>query len=99
MPTWSRPRPGGGCTSTCCGGTHETSPDASLPVALVPLLFDDSGVAGGADAVAELRVGMPGNIRLHGLPVILVVADALAVGADRQEPAQGFDLGERGLKL
>src|SRR5206468_1455757 len=39
-----------------------------------------------ADAVGELRLGVPLDVALDLLPVVLVVADLLAVGADRQQP-------------
>ena len=42
-------------------------------------------VAARADTVAERRVRMAGKVRFDRLPVILVVAYLLAVGADRQD--------------
>src|SRR5438876_778830 len=52
-----------------------------------------------ADAVGELRLGVPLDVALDLLPVVLVVADLLAVGADRQEPVEQLHAGERGLEL
>src|SRR2546426_1825770 len=55
---------------------------------LVELRLDHLAVAVGADAVAELHLRVRGDILLHLLPVVLVVADLLAVGANRKESAQ-----------
>src|SRR5438034_10106351 len=38
-----------------------------------------------ADAVGELRLGVPLDVALDLLPVVLLVVDLLAVGADRQK--------------
>src|SRR5687767_1062880 len=43
---------------------------------------------GGADAVRELCVRVLGDVHLDALPVVLVVANAFAVAADRQQTAQ-----------
>src|SRR5216683_3456353 len=48
-----------------------------------------------ADAVAELGLGMGGDIRFHLLPVISVVTNFFAISANRQQPLQLFHLGER----
>src|SRR6184192_2213716 len=45
-------------------------------------------VARRADAVAELRLRMVGDIPLDLLPVLIVAADPLAVAADRQQSVQ-----------
>ncbi len=55
--------------------------------------------AGRANPVAELRVRVLGDVGLHLLPVVLVAPDPLAIGADRQKPAQLFDLRQRVLQL
>src|SRR5207237_10049685 len=60
----------------------------------VKLRLDDLFVAIGAKAVAEFGVGVQGEIALDLLPVLLVVVDFFAVGADRQDAAQLFDLGK-----
>src|SRR2546430_2346329 len=52
-----------------------------------------------ADAVGELRLGVPLDVALDLLPVVLVVADLLAVGADRQGAVEQLHAGERGLEL
>src|SRR5436190_12016429 len=52
-----------------------------------------------ADAVAELRVGVLGDVLFDLLPVLVVAADPLAVAADRQEPVQRLDVGQRLLQL
>ena len=59
----------------------------------------DGGVTGRANTMAELRVGVLGDVPLHLLPVLIVAANALAVAADREEAAQLFDVGERRLQL
>src|SRR5687767_12308444 len=51
------------------------------------------------DAVAESRVGVLRDVLLDALPVVLVVAYALAVRADREDGAQRPHFGERGLQL
>jgi len=48
----------------------------------------------GTDAVAEIGVGVFLDEFFKAFPVSLVVPDASAVGADRQQPRQGSDLGE-----
>src|SRR6516225_4494318 len=42
----------------------------------------------GADAVPETDIGMRTNVAFHLMPVVLIVAYFLAVGADRQEPLE-----------
>src|SRR5258706_15647574 len=51
----------------------------------VELGLDDLAVAVGADAVAEADVGVVRDVLLHLLPVVPVIPDLLAVGADGQE--------------
>ena len=46
------------------------------------------------DAVTELRRGVPRDVGLDSVPVVLVVADALAVRADGQELLQGPHFGQ-----
>jgi len=46
-----------------------------------------------ADAVGELCLGVPLDVALDLLPVVLVVAHLLAVGADRQEPLEQLHAG------
>src|ERR1700736_5496926 len=58
------------------------APSARLP------LRDDGLVAAGTDAVAELHVRVLADVLFDLLPVVLIVADALAVAADRQEAVQ-----------
>jgi len=41
--------------------------------------------------MAELRLGMAGNIFLDFVPISLVIPDLLAVGADRHDAPQRFD--------
>ena len=55
--------------------------------------------AGRADAVGKRRVGVFRHVHLHALPVVTVVADPLAIGADRQQSAKAPDVVERGLQL
>src|SRR5207247_2227384 len=52
-----------------------------------------------ADAVAELRLRMLADIHLDFIPIAVVVAHLLARRADRQQPAQHFDLPEGVLKF
>jgi hypothetical protein len=61
-----------------------------------PVPFDD---ALGADAVAEERVGMVRDVAFELVPALLVVADLLAVAADRDEAAEGLDAAERVAQL
>src|SRR4051812_39336954 len=49
------------------------------------------------DAVAELGVGMLGDVALDLHPVLVVVADPFAVAADRQQTAQLLHVRERRL--
>jgi len=49
--------------------------------------------------VAEARRRMPGDVVLDGVPVVLVVADLPAIGADRKDRLQRLHLGERRLQL
>src|SRR5436190_16242681 len=58
---------------------------------LEPHLLLYFGETGGADAVAELGVGVLADVALQLLPVVLVIPDALAIGADRQETRQLLD--------
>lgn len=46
----------------------------------------------GTDAVGESDVGVFRQVFVDGLPVVLVVADLVAVRADRQEAFEGDDL-------
>jgi hypothetical protein len=43
------------------------------------------------NAVAELGIGMLVNVALEFLPGLLVVTDAVAMHADRQNALKGFD--------
>src|SRR3954454_5589805 len=52
-----------------------------------------------ADAVAEAHVAVLAHVLLDLLPEVLVVADLLAPGADRNEPLQPFNLSKRLLQL
>src|SRR5437867_901074 len=65
----------------------------------IELGLDDAAVAIGADAVAELHVGMVADVLLDLLPVILVVTDLLAVRANRKQPAQLAHARQRLLEL
>src|SRR5262245_15881569 len=47
-----------------------------------------------ADAVAEVDVGAAGEVFIDLLPVVVVVADLLAVGADGEQQAEAVDLGK-----
>ena len=49
--------------------------------------------------MAEMQVGMSAQESLDLLPVVLVVADLLAIRTNRQQPAQRFDLGKRLLQF
>src|SRR5687768_11396118 len=51
---------------------------------LFELRFDDRFITGRADAVAEPGFRMGADITVDLLPVILVIANVLAVGADRE---------------
>src|SRR2546422_8991916 len=52
-----------------------------------------------ADAMRELSLRTVPNVDLDLAPVALVVADLLAGGADRDQPAQGLDVREGLLQL
>jgi hypothetical protein len=54
--------------------------------------FDVQVVTVRANTVTELGTGMFGDVVLNRLPVVLIVANVLAVRADRQQPLQGLDL-------
>src|SRR6266404_2742980 len=56
-------------------------------------------VAGGADAVAELRLGVVGDVAFDLLPVLIVPANALAVAADRQQPMELLHIRQRLLQF
>src|SRR5439155_263902 len=58
------------------------------------LRLDHLVVAVRTDAVAELHVGVRGHVLLDLLPVVAVVANLLAVRADRQQAAQLPDAGQ-----
>src|SRR5690349_9139349 len=79
-PEASLPRKRGEVPPAYAGGSPKTilqSPHRQ------PLFLHDALEAVRADAVAEPRVGVSGEVALHLLPVVLVVADFLAVRADR----------------
>jgi len=63
------------------------------------LRFDDILKTGRTDVVAEHRVRMVRDVGFDRLPVVLIVADALAVHADRQYFLQLLHFGERALQL
>ena len=63
------------------------------------LRFEDRAVAVGTDAVAQLRLGVMGNVGLDSLPVILIVANALAVHANRQYLPQLGQFSQRRLQF
>jgi len=74
--------------------------------ALGEFLFPNLLQAVRADAVGELNVGMFGYVVFQVLPVILVVADALAVSTNRKEAPElpdlslgGFEFGHTVSKL
>src|SRR5690606_29869106 len=52
-----------------------------------------------ADPVAEPGLRVPGDVALHGVPEVLVVAHLPAVRADGDYLAQRPDLGQRALQL
>src|SRR6185436_17699408 len=70
--------------------------DAALAAHLVQFRRH-RGVARRTDAVAELRIGVLRDVALNLLPVLIVAADALAVAADRQQPVELLDAGQRNL--
>src|SRR5688572_15537184 len=49
-----------------------------------------------ADAVAEVRCGMLGDIVLDLLPLAVLIPDILAVGADREDALEHLHPGARG---
>src|SRR5438046_8864439 len=55
---------------------------------VVKLRFHDFLPAFRANAVAEPKVGMGANVFFYPVPVILIVADTLAVAANGQEALQ-----------
>src|SRR5207245_6003577 len=65
----------------------------------VELGFDHIAVAVRADAVTELDIGVIADVLLDLLPVVLVVADLLAVRADRQQSPQLAHADDRLLQL
>src|SRR3990172_2195234 len=70
---------------------------SSRPPPLLELARHHRGAAVRADAVAEGGVGVLADVALQLFPRVLVVADLLAVGADRQHALQARDLGQRPL--
>src|SRR5437870_4552977 len=63
-------------------------------LALVHLGFDDPLVTVRADPMTEAGFRMFGDIGLDLAPVVPVVADLLAVGADGEQSLELFDPGE-----
>src|SRR3989338_5695661 len=70
---------------------------SSRPLPLLELARHHRAAAVRADAVAEGGVGVLADVALQLFPRVLVVADLLAVGADRQHALQARDLGQRPL--
>src|SRR5262249_18974018 len=58
------------------------------------VFFQQVLVARRADAVAKLRSGMGAEVLLELLPVVAVVADALAVRANGEKPLELLDLAQ-----
>src|SRR6058998_1731793 len=58
----------------------------------VQLRLDVLAVALRADAVAELGLGPPFDIPLERAPLVLIVPDALAIAANRQQALEGVEL-------
>ena len=73
--------------------------DGRLGSVGIELRFDDALKAVGTNAVAELRLGMRADVGFHLLPVIVVVADLLAVSADRQQAMELLDARQRAGQL
>src|SRR5258705_8383918 len=71
------------------------STSASATFELPQLRPHDRLETPGTDAVAELAVRMPRDVRLHRQPVVLIVANLLAVRADRKDLPQRPHLRER----
>ena len=69
------------------------------PPELLQLWADLVLVARWADAVGKLHWGVRCDVRLHRLPVVLLIADTLAVGTNRQHPLQLPYLRERPTQL
>src|SRR5213594_1844554 len=63
------------------------------------LRLEDSFVAFRAKTVAEFGVGVPCEVMFDLLPIILVIADFFAVGADREDAAELFDFRQRLLEF
>src|SRR5262249_61982325 len=86
------PRPGAARSRLGAAGLSDLAQPVELGLdVLLPTI--------GADAVGELRVRVPLDVGLDLLPVVLVVADLLAVRADREESLELLDPGKRFLEL
>src|SRR5205085_921758 len=82
------------------GGVSDAGGLWHVPVAQrLDLRLDDARVAARTDAVAELGVGVGREVVLELHPVVLIVADALAVTAHRQQPLQLLDVRQRLLQV
>src|SRR5882724_2372984 len=62
----------------------------------VQLGRDVLGVAGGTNTVAKFTFGVAREVALDAVPIVLVIANAFAVGADREQSGELFDVGKRG---
>ena len=69
------------------------------PPELLQLWADLVLVARWADAVGKLHGGVRGDVLLHRLPGVLIIADTLAVGTNRQNTLQLPYLRERPTQL
>src|SRR5262249_9820808 len=87
----ARPRAGGSNS----GGVGQRGAAAER----LDLRLDDSAVTARTDAVAELCVGMCGQVVFDLGPVIVIVADALAVTANGQQTLQLLDVDQRLLQV
>src|SRR5437016_471819 len=64
------------------------------PAFFLPLLITRR-----ADAVAEVGAGVLMEIGFDAMPVVIIVTDFFAIHADREQPFQLLDLGERRLQF
>src|SRR5437868_11953680 len=89
-------RPASSCRRAACRTSASTSfpaPGAVRPPSpLAELRLDMLLVAVGTDAVAELRLGALLDVAFERAPVLGVVADAFAVGADGEQAGQLLQL-------
>src|SRR6266511_95097 len=72
---------------------------ATLFAHLLVMMYDRRFVSGLAESVAEAGFGALFDVSFHLAPITAVVAHLFALGANRQEAVERFDLGQCALEL